>query len=143
MTPETTDGSQPQKRPQLLTILLILTFLGSGIASLSYLMVYLSYDEVIPLLSEMEEQFPIGEYLSRASRNFYLTAFILYFFSLLGARLMWNLRKAGFHFYTGSQVMMILLPIVYISGFPFPIFDSIITGIFIFLYYRFYSIFSQ
>jgi hypothetical protein len=135
--------SKPQKRPQLLTILLILSFLGSGLAGFSYFMVYLSYDEIIPLLSEMKEQFPVIELFSTAGRNFFLTAFILYFFSLIGTRLMWNLRKAGFHFYTGAQVMLILLPVIYISGFPFPIYDSIITGIFVFLYYRFYPIFSQ
>jgi len=143
MIPENPDNSQQQQRPQLLTILLILTFLGSGFANLVFLMVFLNYHEMIPLLSELQDEYPMVKNFSGVGRNFFLTGFVLYFFSLIGARLMWNMRKLGFHFYTGAQVMLILLPVVYISDFPFPILDTIFTGTFIYLYYRFYSIFYQ
>ena len=136
---EQTD-ERPQ-RPQLLTILCILSFIGSGMSGVSFLMVYSSYNEVIPALSEFAESFPGMEMLLTAGRGFFLTGFVLYFISVIGVSLMWRMKKAGFHFYTGSQVMILLLPLFYIEGYPLPFFDAVITGLFIFLYSRFYKMF--
>ncbi len=129
------------RRPQLLTILCILSFIGSGMSGASFLMVYSSYNEVIPALSEFAESFPGMEMLLTAGRGFFLTGFVLYFLSVIGVSLMWRMRKAGFHFYTGSQLMILLLPLFYIEGYPLPFFDAVITGLFIFLYSRFYKMF--
>ena len=129
------------RRPQLLNILCILSFIGSGMSGASFLMVYSSYNEVIPALSEFAESFPGMEMLLTAGRGFFLTGFVLYFLSVIGVSLMWRMRKAGFHFYTGSQLMILLLPLFYIEGYPLPFFDAVITGLFIFLYSRFYKMF--
>ena len=136
-----TQNPQPQ-RPQILTVLCILSFIGSGFAGLSFLTIWASYDEIIPLLAESEQLLPGMEWFVLAGRNFYLTGFILYFFSLFGVSLMWRMRKAGFHFYTGAQVMLALLPIVYIEGFPVSILEWLVTAVFIILYARFYRSFT-
>ena len=126
----------------MLTVLCILSFIGSGIAGISFLTIWASYDEVIPMLAESEQLLPGMEWFAQAGRNFYFTGFILYFFSLFGVSLMWRMRKAGFHFYAGAQVMLALLPIVYIEGFPVSILEWLITTVFIILYARFYRLFT-
>lgn len=127
-------------KPALLSVLCVLTFIGSGISSVSFLMVYFSYQEVIPLIYELSEAFPGVELFAKAGKNFFLTGFILYFLSLFGGLLMWQLRKPGFHFYTAAQIMIVLLPVVYIKGFPFPFLEASVTAIFILLYSRFLKI---
>lgn len=126
----------------LLTVLCILSFIGSGMSSFSFLMVYSSYNEVMPMLKELGENFPGMELFFSAGKNFFLTGFVLYFISLIGVSLMWRMKKAGLHFYIGAQVMILLLPVLYIDDYPFPFLDALITGVFIFLYSRFYKIFS-
>ncbi|HPE34064.1 MAG TPA: hypothetical protein PLI65_04635 [Bacteroidales bacterium] len=126
-----------RERPVALTVLCVLTFIGSGFSAISFLMIYFSFEEVQPLMNELSNRLPGMELLANAGKNFFLTGFILYFFSLTGARLMWNLRKTGFHFYTASQIALVLLPFVYLKGFPIPFLDAIITLLFIYLYSRF------
>jgi hypothetical protein len=127
-------------RPQGLTILCIISFLGSALAGLSYFMMYSSYHEILPQLTELGSQFPGVEWLLSVNRSFFITGFVLYALSFFGVRLIWNMRKAGFHFYTGSQIMLVLMPVFYIPGFPIPFVDGLITGVFIFLYSRFYRL---
>lgn len=132
----------PAGRPQLLTVLCVLSYLGSGMASVAFFTIWSTYHEVMPILAESEAMFPGMEYFISAGRNFYLAGFILYFLSLVGVSMMWRMRKAGFHFYTGAQVMIALLPVVYIEGFPVSILEWVITAGFIILYARFYRLFT-
>ncbi|MBE0638032.1 MAG: hypothetical protein IH598_05905 [Bacteroidales bacterium] len=139
------ENGQPsgkQTRPNWLTALCILTFIGSGMSNISFLMIYFSYEEALPLMKEFGSIVPGMELFASAGRNFFLTGFILYFLSLVGASLMWQLRKIGFHFYTASQIMLVLLPVVYIKGFPFPLLEASITAIFILFYSRFLKLMS-
>ena len=46
-----------KKRPDLLTILCILTFIGSGLAAFSNLILFLTYDEMDVLMEEMNVDF--------------------------------------------------------------------------------------
>jgi len=124
-------------RPTWLSVLCILTFIGSGISSVSFLMVYLSYEEALPMMEEIGSMVPGMELLATAGKNFFLTGFFLYFFSVMGANLMWRLQKIGFHFYVASQALLIFLPVFYIKGFPLPVYEVVITAGFIFFYSRF------
>lgn len=130
------------KRPILLTILCILTFIGSGSSSASFLMIFSSFNEVLPLMDDFAESFPAVKQLLTAPRSFFLAGFMLYLFSLIGASLMWRLKKAGFHFYTGAQVMIVLLPVFFIKDFPFPFLDGLVSASFIALYYSNYKLFT-
>ncbi len=133
---------QQTRRPQLLTTLCILSFIGSGIGGFSYFMMYASYYEILPLLEEMSEQFPFVSMFLDTGRNFFLTGFILYFLSVFGVSLLWRMRKAGLHFYAGSQIMILLMPLFYIEAYPIPYLDGAITVIFIYMYTRFYRNFT-
>jgi len=135
-------AGNPAKRPILLTIICILTFIGSGASSSSFLMIFSSYDEVLPLMEELASSFPAIKPMIEAPRSFFLAGFLFYLFSLVGASLMWKLKKAGFHFYTGAQIMIVLLPVFFIKDFPFPIFDALISASFIALYYSCYKLFT-
>ena len=136
---------QPKQtnRPQLLTILCILSFIGSGIGGFSYFMMYASYYEILPMLEEMSEQFPVVSMFLNTGRTFFLTGFILYFLSIFGVSLLWRMRKAGLHFYAGSQIMLLLMPLFYIETYPIPYFDGAITIFFIYAYTRFYQKFTS
>ncbi len=127
---------QPQ-RPSWLTFLCVLSFIGSGLTGFSFLLIYLSYDEAIPMIREFGNLIPGVELLATAGRGFFLTGFILYFLSFFGVSLIWRMRKAGFHFYAASQLMALFLPVIYIKGFPFQFSEAIVTGLFIFFYSRF------
>lgn len=129
-------------RPKLLTVLCVLSYIMGGLGSLSYFMIFSMYSEIMPELAKVSEQIPGAELFLSASRNYFLTGFILYFISIIGVSLMWRFKKAGFHFYTGAQVMILLLPIFYIQGSPFPFFDGILTVLFILLYSKFYRLFT-
>ncbi len=142
MQQESENRPAPPARPQMLTILCVLSYIGSGFASVAFFSVWSTYHEVMPLLAESETMFPGMELFIKAGRNFYFAGFILYFLSLVGVSLMWRMRKAGFHFYTGAQIMIALLPLVYIEGFPISFFEWMLTAAFIILYARFYRLFA-
>jgi hypothetical protein len=129
-------------RPKLLTVLCILSYIMGGVASLSYFMIFSMYSEIMPELAEASEQMPAFKVFLSASRNYFLTGFILYFISIIGVSLMWRFRKAGFHFYTGAQVMILVMPLFYIQNAPIPFYDGVLTLLFILLYSRFYRLFS-
>ena len=127
------------RRPILLSILCILSFVGSGLSGTTLFMIYASYKEIIPALQEMSSGVEGMELIVNAPRGFFLAGAVLNFFSFIGVNLMWRMRKAGFHFYTGSQVLLFFLPIVYIAGYPFPLFDGLITLMFIIMYAKYYK----
>ena len=128
-------------RPQLLTILCVLSYIGGSLGAFSFFMVFTAYSQLTPMIEEMGINMPGMELYLSAGRNFFLAGAIFYFLSLIGVGLMWRLRKVGFHIYTGSQVMILIMPLFYIQGFPFPFVDGLITALFIFLFYRFYPSF--
>ncbi len=130
--PQITESQK--KRPDLLTILCILTFIGSGMAAFSNLFIYLSFDEVMNILGEFEIDFPEFKMIMSGGKKFFLTGFIFYTISLAGAMQMWKLRKIGFHLYTGAQVFILLLPLVLIENFQFSFLSLFVTAAFIIAY---------
>ena len=53
-----TGENKKTERPVLITVLLILTFIGSGMSAVSFLFVSLSYDEVMRIISDIYSDFP-------------------------------------------------------------------------------------
>ena len=132
------DPVQEQKpeRSRLLVILCSLTFLGSGINFISSILIALFYDQFVVIAEAMSKSFNfpgLEMFLDGKPLFFTLSAFI-YIGSFVGAALMWKLKKAGFHVYTISQILLILLP-MYIFHLPAPsMLEIIFSGIFIILY---------
>lgn len=139
-TPE--HGSNNSTRPTLLNVLCILSYIAGGIASISYFAFYSAYEEMMPMVKEMSEQFPTVKIFLGAGKSFFITGAILYFISIIGVSLMWRMKKAGFHFYTGAQIMILLMPVFYLNNAPIPFLDGLITVAFIMLYARFYRLFT-
>ena len=125
------DKQPPIKRPDLLTILCVLTFIGSGLALFSNLFIYLAYDEMLVMIEEYEIDIPGFDMMMSGGKRFFIAGFILYSFSLFGALQMWKLKKLGFHLYTGAQIFILLLPVVMIPTYQFSIFSLLITAIFV------------
>lgn len=132
------------KRPILLTVLCILSFIGSGMSAVVLFTVYGSFEEMAPLLQEMASGFPFTgmDLLAKAPKNFFLGGAVLNLFSFIGINLMWRMKKAGLHFYAGAQVLILFLPVIYIQGYPLPILDGIVSALFIWLYARNYKLFN-
>jgi hypothetical protein len=106
---------EPKKRrPTFLTVLCILTFIGSGFSILSNAMwifmgKYMASMQMSgPFQTEqMQETIRImGETASWK----YLILVLLYLTSLMGAIFMLYLKKLGFHLYTAAQVLLLFLP---------------------------------
>ncbi|NOU59383.1 hypothetical protein [Marinifilum caeruleilacunae] len=147
--------TNPKQRPGLLTVLCILTFIGSGFGVLNNIMgmimspiknfldpeiFEMALEEVDeePIRSFMEQAIEIGQ---KALENIFeisLAQFLLYAASLTGAILMFQMKKAGFYIYTIAQVLLLFVPAIFVGFNLFVnmgiLFSSIFTILFIALY---------
>ncbi len=148
MTIQQADNQVTQK-PELLKILCILTFIGSGLSFISNTIMFLTIDLIreyykngnFDFLSEDMDLSAIEILLSANSMYFMFQA-ILFALSIYGAYLMWNLKKVGFHFYTIAQILLLILPQVFLSGMPFPTFELLLSLIFVTLYAKHLNLMS-
>ena len=124
------------RRPLILTVLCILTFIGSGMNFISSLRIGLFYDLFIKVSSEIAKTFEIPgmEMISQASPAFFIVSAVLYLVALAGAFEMWNLRRRGFHIYTVAQILSVIAPMYFLHLSGPSIFDLILSGTFVILY---------
>lgn len=125
-----------EKRPQLLTVLCILTFIGSGMNAFSNLVVFIFFDASMKLFAELVKtlKIPGMELFLSATPAYFAVSAVISSLAIAGSFRMWQLRKLGFHLYTVSQILLILAP-MYFFRLPGPDFFSIIVGsIFVLLY---------
>ena len=123
-------------RPNLLNILCILTFIGSGMNLISSLMISVFYDQFTILSESISQSFhlPELEMLLEGKPVFFAISALIYAGCITGAILMWKLKKTGFHIYTVFQILLILSP-MYFFHLPSPsLLDIILSGIFVTLY---------
>ena len=124
------------KRPNLLNILCILTFIGSGINFISSLMISVFFDEFAIIAESINKSFPLPglDMILEAKAMFFGVSALIYAGCLTGAFMMWKLRKTGFHIYTVCQILLVLSP-MYFFHLPSPsLVDLILSGTFIILY---------
>jgi hypothetical protein len=124
------------KRPTLLNILCILTFIGSGMNFISSLMISVFYDQFALLAENINKSFhlPGLDMMMEGKSLFFATSALISAGCVTGAILMWRLKKAGFHLYTIFQILLILSPMYFFHlSTPSPP-DLILSGIFIILY---------
>jgi hypothetical protein len=124
------------KRPVLLTVLCILTFIGSGMNIFSGLIISLFHDTFLTIAEELSENLDLPgiEVILQAPPVFFLSSALLYAGSLTGAVMMWNLRRNGFHVYAISQILHLIAPMYFLKLAGPSIIDLIFSGIFIILY---------
>jgi hypothetical protein len=130
MAEETTN----KKRPALLTVLCILSFIGSGLSVLVWLLLtvgiggFLGFLESVPGFSEAMTGSGAGMGVGIMVLNLVLNGG-----TLAGAIIMWQLKKIGFWIYSGAFVLQFILPLILMSA-KFSFFGLIIMALFITLY---------
>ena len=124
------EKSEPKKRPVLLSVLCILTFIGSGLGILFWLLAIIGLGSLLGFLGKIPG-FGVGggESTILAPIIFLILAILL----LLSAIMMWRLKKNGYYLYILVKILGIILPILLI-GSIFSIGSLIIPVIFIVLY---------
>jgi hypothetical protein len=133
-------------RPQLLMLLCILTFIGSGSSFIANMTMFLTVEDwrlafekgMIDNLNALFREDALAAILT-VSPRFYLIQSIIYLASLSGALLMWKLMKIGFHIYTVAQILLLISYNVFLSSQPFPVFPLLLSVTFILLYSRNFS----
>lgn len=120
----------------LLKILCVITFVGSGLGLLSYGIIgiiHSYFSDNLSLIPDEQNRELIAMMLSAGRMFFFLNA-VLYAVSFAGALLLWRMKKIGFHLYTASQLLLLILPLAYIKGFPMPGTNIFLTVLFIWGY---------
>jgi hypothetical protein len=132
------------KRNSTLTLLCVLTFIGSGFSLISNAISGIFYTEVIDAMQKMstldipgykELANASAEMMIKTGRYYFLLSALLFAVSFYGATMMWQIKKVGFHFYTSAQLLMLFLPMMFkIQAYP-SISSLIITLAFVGLYW--------
>lgn len=125
-------------RPRLLTIVCILTFIGSGLNLVSNLFIFIFFDAFKVVAETMSKtlNMPGIDLIIQGPATFFAVSAGIYTGSLAGALMMWRLRKTGFHVYTIAQILLVAAP-MYFFKLPGPgIVDILLAVTFIFLYSR-------
>ncbi len=117
---------QENKRPTFLTVLCILTFIGSGLGTLTYLLMTVGMGSLMSYLGSF------GGGALGGGTAFFGVGTVLAAASLYGAIMMWKLKKMGFYIYAAANVISIILPLFF--GIPFSAVGAVIPVVFIVLY---------
>lgn len=128
-----------KQRPQLLTVLAILSFIGSGLSLFSYLMISFSYETVLRVVeTELSDLYPemFAEFIRSAGRMFFVMGTLAYAGSVYGVYKMWYLHKEGLHYYALSQIVILILPLIFVSKELSVWPGFLLTALFVLLYYR-------
>ncbi len=130
-----------KQRPSQLSLLCILSFIGGGLSILSNLVIYSVFDQIKIYFEDGELQNFFGTeidmgFLLNINPNFFLLQIVLFSFSVYGVYLMWNIDFKGFHIYSVSQVLLLIVPEIFIPSLPFPFFEIALTVVFILLYFK-------
>lgn len=146
MDSENLDSGTVRKnhRPALLSVLCVLTFIGSGCSLLSYLFMWIGFENLRHIVFETdlyEAYFAMApamrtsmEAMFSLPRWFYLLCGLFYVASFAGAVFMWRLKRIGFHIYTIAQCMVVLLGMLVMPDAGIPYQSILWTGLFVLLY---------
>lgn len=155
------ENNTTTERPTFLTVLCVLTFIGSGFALLSGIYNYamapmaaemteealqkaedqLAYQEMNEGTATMlEETFSASLEMVEHASTLALISILGALLSLTGAFLMFRLKRNGYYLYTLAQLLLILAPMALV-GFNFVTGASaIITGVFALLFIVLYGV---
>lgn len=127
-------------RRRSLRIVLVLSFIGSGMSLFSYIMMSVGLSGLQAMYKSGDLTFPAEmtvffEQLMETPRAFFLFSALLYAMSLGGLALMWNVRKNGFHMYTLAQLLLLLVTVLFLGRERLALGDVMITLLFIVYYY--------
>lgn len=125
------------ERPTFLKVLCILTFVSAGISSIMALLTPLIADRLIEFMqglpNQNEAEMADAIRVLTAGWGYYSLLFVLSAASLVGAILMWQLKRIGFHIYALANSATLFVPMLMFS-IPFSWFGILLTASFIGLY---------
>lgn len=124
----------PPVRPVFLSIICILTFIGSGFMAMSFFFSGIFHQLIIQITRQPEFQLPGMEMFENTPAWAFVTGSVFYLISFLGGIFIWNLKKVGFHLYTSSQIALLFLTSFYVYPGGLPSGDLLFTSSFILLY---------
>lgn len=103
------------KRPQFLTVLCILTYVGSGLAIFAGIIGILMMGAMETLTSNLSDMSDLSNTTGPDLENMYrwtkisqILALIGAVLCLVGALVMWNLKKNGFYIYVFGQIIPLI-----------------------------------
>jgi hypothetical protein len=117
----------PTARPPFLSALCILTFIGSSIGFLGYFMAALFFEKT----SELIIQYSSWHSVDAISPIYFTVLMAMFAISLAGAIRIWKSHRDGIFLYTISQLIVLILPVIWIDGQRFSAANTIITMVFI------------
>jgi hypothetical protein len=127
-------GTQPPLG--FLKILCAISIIGGIMAAFSYLFIGV-YGQMVKETAlktlNAEEQSLILKILA-TGRPYLFSSAALYLISAIGAYFMFYLHKKGFHIYAISQILLLIVPLVFIKGFPMSFLPVLFTASFILVY---------
>ena len=123
-----------------LRVLLVLSMIGSGMSLLTYLMMACFLPQFREVYEANQQLFPeqlttAYERMLEVPQLFYAASLVLYALSLTGVILMWKLRKSGFHCYALAQLLLLLLPVLFLGRAYLGLGDIMFTLLFVTAYY--------
>lgn len=145
--------TEPQ-RPLFLAVLCVLSFVNAGFQILVNLVMFLSYDMMKELVNDenwlemmekmvgnIDEVMDAMQMQLSISRVSYLITALLFAGSFTGVLYMWKLQKKGFHFYAVSQILILIVTVIFVTSVTgASIWGSVIqTVVWIMLYYMYYK----
>ena len=144
----------PAKRPEMLTVLCVLSFINAVINIIVNFFYFVFYDVFQEILSMMASGEGIYEdmaeemgdswsmvtesvsALSSIGRGYYFTEMVLFIASFVGVLMMWKLQKKGFHVYAISQIIMLIVVALFAKITFGPVFW---TALFVIMYFSHYK----
>jgi hypothetical protein len=141
MVEEHSDPTPEDNAPRLtfFRILCIASFLGSGWGFISAFICGIFFDSLGPAIKSSPINLPaeviaILPVLLAAGPWFFLTTALFSGLSLAGSIKMWSLQKTGFHIYAVSQILLLIVPLIFMHGSVEMLPQAMFSGIFIFAY---------
>jgi hypothetical protein len=115
------------RRPALLSALCILTFVGSTIGFIGYFIASLFFDEI----SEIIIRYSSWDTTGNISPVYFLILMVFYSLSLMGAIRMWKLHRDGYFLYLPAQLVILILPVIWLDWHSLSVTNTLFTIVFI------------
>ena len=133
------DNTLTMNNKVTLHILLVLSILWASLSFISYFMMglmmptfqeyYTTHPDVVP-----EQFYTMMERLFEVPQTYFMGCALLFLLEVVGAVLMWKLRRSGFHCYTLARLLLVLLPLLFLGRGSVALGDVMFALLFILVY---------
>jgi len=117
-------------RPLLLSAALLLSTVGSSVAVLLYFSAAVFFNQTSLLIEQLTNM----QTMQKITPSYFIIFGALYGLSLLGVMKMRGQQKAGYFFYTGAQLILLIVPLLWLGVNAFSATNTIFTLLFIAIY---------